>query len=51
MNTFRKVTALVNNSGLPVLHSIMRRMGGGLFHHGQRNKRTGEPEETHIPGK
>lgn len=50
-NTLRRIIALVNNGGLPVLHSIMVRMGSGLFHHRQINKKMVEPEETHIPGK
>lgn len=50
-NTFRRIIALVNNGWLPVLHSIMGRMGSGPFHHREINKRTVEPEETRIPGK
>lgn len=50
-NTFRRIIALVNNGRLPVLHSIMERTGSGPFHQGEINKRTVEPEETHIPGK
>lgn len=50
-NTFRRIIALVNNGGLPVLHSIMGRTSSGLFHQGEINKGTAEPEETHIPGK
>lgn len=49
--TFRGIIALVNNSGLPVLHSITGRTGSRPFHHTEINKRTVEPEETHIPGK
>lgn len=50
-NTFRRIIALVNIGGLPVLHSIMERTGSGPFHQVEINKRTVEPEETHIPGK
>lgn len=50
-NTFRRIIALVNNGGLPVLHSIMGRTGSGPFHQGEINKRTAEPEETRIQGK
>lgn len=50
-NTFRKIIALVNIGGSPVLHSIMWRTGSRPFHQVEINKRTGEPEETHIPGK
>lgn len=50
-NTFRGIIALVNNSGLPVLHSIMGTTGSGPFHQGEINKRVVQPEETHIPGK
>lgn len=49
--TFRKIIALVNIGRSPVLHSIMGRTGSRLFHQVEINKRTGEPEETHIPGK
>ena len=49
--TFRGIIALVNNGGLPVLHSITGRTGSGPFHHTEINKRTVEPEETYIPGK
>lgn len=50
-NTFRRIIALVNNGGLPVLHSIMGRTGSGPFHQVEINKWTVEPDETHIPGK
>lgn len=50
-NTFRRIIALVNNDGLPVLHSIRGRTGPGPFHHREINKKMLEPEETHIPGK
>lgn len=42
---------MVNNGGLPVLHSIMGRTGSREFHQVVINKRTVEPEETHVPGK
>lgn len=50
-NTFRRIIALVNIGGLPVLHSIMGRESFRPFHQVDINKKTAEPEETHIPGK